>query len=73
MEAPETDGRTRAQLARSWDVLEERLRILRGKLKPGSINTNRSEEPVKKPRSRSLRDVVRVMRENTTEPGSVAQ
>ena len=35
----------RAQLARAWVVLEEQKRILRGRLKPGSINASMMREP----------------------------
>lgn len=36
--AAETDPHQKAALIRAWDVLEERIRILRGKTKAGSRN-----------------------------------
>ena len=46
----------RASCARSWDVLEERIRILRNRVKPGSRNVSVSEQPEKKrrPGARSI-------------------
>ena len=55
----------RAQLARAWVVLEEQKRILRGKLKPGSINGTMAKDvrPNKARQSRivDVEAVVRLM------------
>lgn len=42
--APETSPMERAALIRAWDVLEDRIRILRGKIKPGNRNVSVREE-----------------------------
>ena len=52
----------RAQLARAWVVLEEQKRILRGRLKPGSINgTMMKEPPLRRARQSRIVDVEAVV------------
>lgn len=55
----------RASCARAWKELEEQKRILRGKLKPGSINA-RTDAPTPKPTRQvpimSLKEVAEAMR-----------
>ena len=54
----------RAQLARAWVVLEEQKRILRGRLKPGSINGTMMKEPqFKAARRGPIVDVEAVVRQ----------
>lgn len=52
------DNAKAASCARAWEVLEERKRIMRGRLKPGSINESRkaASQPDKR-RRRSDDDV----------------
>lgn len=55
----------RAQLARAWVVLEEQKRILRGRLKPGSINASMPKEPqFKAARRGPIVDVEAVVRQH---------
>jgi hypothetical protein len=44
---PETTASARAQVARAWEVLEERKRILRGRPLPGSFKPEK-EKPTRK-------------------------
>lgn len=49
-----TKAADKAQLSKAWVVLEEQKRILRGKLKPGSINGQLPKElPLKLARQRN--------------------
>lgn len=66
---PTTDVTSRAAACRAWDTLEERLRILRGIIKPGSRNAVEAPEPKRKS-SRSVRDVVRLMQQSESESES---
>ena len=52
----------RAQLARAWVVLEEQKRILRGKLKPGSINGTMLRPQLKTARRGMVVDVEAVVK-----------
>lgn len=64
------DGTTkpmeRASCARSWEVLEERKRILRGKLKAGSFNAHQADKPdnrrPKRPEVTTMEQVAEQMR-----------
>jgi len=53
MKEQEDNGKA-ASCARAWEVLEERKRIMRGKLKPGSINAR--DDSAAGPRKRQQRD-----------------
>ena len=60
-----TKAADRAQLVRAWACLQEEKRILRGRLKPGTINATIPHEPkMKQARCRPNRivDVDRVVR-----------
>ncbi|MGO8928292.1 MAG: hypothetical protein ACLQU3_15600 [Limisphaerales bacterium] len=46
---PETTPSARAQVARAWEVLEERKRILRMKPKPKDIDVTPKAKPVEVP------------------------
>jgi len=46
---PETTPSARAQVARAWEVLEERKRILRMKPKPKDIDVTPKPKPVELP------------------------
>ncbi len=46
---PETPGSVRAQVARAWEVLEERKRIIRMKPKPRDLDTTARRPATKAP------------------------
>lgn len=43
-----TDNLSLAQLARSWVVLRDAIRVEKGLIKPGSRNISVKEEPIKR-------------------------
>lgn len=45
----ECDAQGKASLIRAWDLLEDRIRILRGHLKAGSVNESRKGPDASKP------------------------
>lgn len=48
-ENPETPAAVRAQVARAWEVLEERKRIIRMKPKPRDLDTTAQPKRTKQP------------------------
>jgi hypothetical protein len=53
---PETTPAARAQVARAWEVLEERKRILRGRPLPGSLRPEQATPKHMAPREAIFRE-----------------
>ena len=61
-----TTAAARAQVARAWDVLEERKRVLRMKPKPKDVDVSPRKTPGRRPASIILDEMPPEMTQSTT-------